>query len=103
MPTTREAHEYPHHAARRLRWYVALSRAALALAIAAIVFLLLGILCMPHGFVNPKSASSLFAGFQANGAFIGWARPLFEVAGIFGVLAVSMKALVRFAFRVKHE
>jgi hypothetical protein len=103
MLTTPTAHDHPHRTARRLWWYLALTRAALALAVGAVVFLLLGILCFPNGFVNIKAVTSLFAGLQANGAFVAWQRPLFEGAGVLATLSVLVRLSIRVAFRVTHE
>jgi hypothetical protein len=103
MLSTPSTHDQHRHSARRLWWYVALTRAALAFAVGAVIALLLGILCVPNGFVNIKVVTSLFAGLQANGAFISWPRPLFEIAGLLAVLSVGTRFLIRVAYRVRHE
>ena len=99
-PTT---HDNAHLGARRLWWFVALSRVALALAIGALMAALMGIECIPSPISNPKFASSLFAGFRAIGAFGSWPLPLFELAGLLAVCSAVVRLWVRLAFRAKHE
>ena len=103
MQSTHSAHDQNRHSARRLWWYVLLTRVALALAVGAFIAFMLGLFCVPGGFVSPKQASSLFLALQANGAFVNWPRRLFGVAALLATLSVFVRLVIRISYWVKHE
>ena len=86
----------------RLQSYVWFRRSAFALAIGGIVAILLGILCLPKGLVNPKSFSSSFSVFGAAGSFVDVARLLFVTGGGLVLASVVLWVSIRVTFRERR-
>jgi hypothetical protein len=99
MLPSRTTHIAAHHSVTRLWWYVWLNRIVVFLAICGFIAIMLGALCIPNGLVSPKGTTSLFNVLSANGAFLKWPRPLFEIGGLLILSSVVMQLVVWVAFR----
>jgi len=72
---------------------------AYAFAIAALLAVLLGVLCLPLGAVNPKATGSFFVAAGASGWFWADSRNLFAFGGFLALCSLGSWLVVRAAFQ----
>ncbi len=82
----------------RVRWYVALNRAAFALAFGGMLAIGTGMHRLPFPIVNPKAFTSLFHMLAGSGFLVREARFYFSIGSVLMVISGGILLTIRAAF-----